>query len=95
MTVTSLERVARDRAERRHVLGARLERATRQVAVLARRGIETAIDGAAHVEVELVRRPRARRALAVDPELLEVPRAGGDLGNARRPHAVGAARQSP
>ena len=61
----------REPLERRQVGGLRVERAVRHVCRLAREGIHFILVRRLHVEVELVRRARARRARSVHPQLVE------------------------
>ena len=87
--VHARELVGRELRERGQVGGLRVERAVRHVLDFARKGILVFLVGRLHVDVELVRRARARRALPVHPQLVE--------RHARRhaclPDAVGARRE--
>ena len=79
----------REPLERRQVCGLRVERAVRHVLELAREGVLVLLVRRLHVEVELVRRARARRAPPVHPQLVEQE----PIRHARLPDAVRAYRE--
>ena len=65
-----------------------LHRLTRSRGSTRRASFERLLTYVLDVEVELVRRPGARPAAAIDEQLLEIPLARRDFGNTHRPQAV-------